>query len=106
MCVFDDVRGWDTLPYLTQEFYLEYGDIDYSVTTPGDMIVLGAGELTNPREVLSSAQQARLAEARNSDATVVIRSDAEAAAFTPTPPQTKTWRFHMADTRDVSVQRL
>ena len=32
MCVYDDVQGWNTLPYLGQgEFYLEYGDIEYSV---------------------------------------------------------------------------
>jgi hypothetical protein len=35
MAVYDDVRGWNTDPYLGQgEFYLEYGDIDYSVTAP------------------------------------------------------------------------
>src|SRR3546814_7126355 len=25
MAVYDDLRGWDPLPYLAQEFYLEYG---------------------------------------------------------------------------------
>ena len=31
MAVYDDVRGWNTDPYLGQgEFYLEYGDFDYS----------------------------------------------------------------------------
>ena len=29
MAVYDDIRGWDTLPYLAKEFYLEYGDFDY-----------------------------------------------------------------------------
>jgi hypothetical protein len=29
MCVYDDVRGWNTNPYLGAEnFYLEYGDFD------------------------------------------------------------------------------
>lgn len=28
MAVYDDLRGWDTLPYLANEFYLEYGDFD------------------------------------------------------------------------------
>ena len=29
MCVYDNVYGWNTLPYLGQgEFYLEYGDIN------------------------------------------------------------------------------
>lgn len=30
MCVYDNVYGWNTLPYLGQgEFYLEYGNIEY-----------------------------------------------------------------------------
>ena len=28
MAVYDDIRGWDTQPFLGSEFYLEYGDID------------------------------------------------------------------------------
>ena len=74
MAVYDDLRGWDTLPYLQQEFYLEYGDFDYSVTVPANMIVAGSGELQNPDEVLSPQQRARLAQARQSDKTVMIRS--------------------------------
>jgi len=29
MAVYDDVRGWDPLPYLGNEFYLEFGAFDY-----------------------------------------------------------------------------
>ncbi len=36
MCVYDDLRGWDTLPYIGSEFYLEYGHFDYYVTVPSD----------------------------------------------------------------------
>ena len=34
MCVYDDLHGWDTQPYLGSEFYLEYGHFDYFVTVP------------------------------------------------------------------------
>src|SRR5207302_4577771 len=35
MAVYDDVRGWNTGQYLGQgEFYLEYGDIDFTITVP------------------------------------------------------------------------
>jgi hypothetical protein len=65
MCVFDNVYGWNTLPYLGQgEFYLEYGDIDYSVNVPGNMIVGGSGELVNPTEVLTAKEQRQMAAAR------------------------------------------
>jgi len=104
MAVYDDVRGWDTLPYLAQEFYLEYGDFDYDVTVPSDMLVAGSGELMNPQEVLTKAEQARLAQAKASDATVMIRSPQEITDPQSRPKQggTLTWRFHMTDTRDVA----
>jgi len=65
MCVFDNVYGWNTLPYLGQgEFYLEYGDIEYNVNVPGNMIVGGSGELVNPTEVLTPKEQQLLLKAR------------------------------------------
>jgi hypothetical protein len=46
MAVYDDIQGWNTLPYLgAGEFYLEYGDIEYSVTAPDNLIVVVSGEL-------------------------------------------------------------
>jgi hypothetical protein len=104
MAVYDDIRGWDTLPYLAQEFYLEYGDFDYAVTVPSDMIVAGSGELMNPAEVLTPAQNARLAKARSSDATVAIRAPSEITdpATRPKHGGTLTWHFRMQNTRDVA----
>jgi hypothetical protein len=102
LAVYDDLRGWDTLPYLANEFYLEYGAFDYAVTVPADMIVAGSGQLTNPQEVLTAEQRARLERARQSDRTVVIRTPEEVAATPPPGAATKTWRFHMDSTRDVA----
>jgi hypothetical protein len=35
MCVYDDVEGWNTLPYLGQgEFYCDYGNYEYYITAP------------------------------------------------------------------------
>ena len=100
LCVFDDIHGWDTLPYLVQEFYLDYGDIDYAVTVPADMLVLGGGVLLNPQEVLTAQQRARLEKARNSDATITIRGADELGR--PGPAGERTWRYHFANTRDVA----
>ncbi|HEY1772722.1 MAG TPA: M1 family metallopeptidase [Gammaproteobacteria bacterium] len=104
MCVYDDVRGWDTAPFLAQEFYLEYGDIDYSVTVPWDMIVVGSGELMNPKDVLTATELKRLEQARHSDATVMIRSPEEVTDPSTRPVQTGdlTWHFQMKQTRDVA----
>ncbi|MEI9934585.1 MAG: hypothetical protein WDM71_06965 [Ferruginibacter sp.] len=71
MCVYDDLEGWSTLPFLgSGEFYCEYGDFDYSVTVPANMIVAGSGELQNEKEVLTPTQIARLNAAKKSNQTV------------------------------------
>jgi hypothetical protein len=103
MAVYDDLRGWDTLPYLGAEFYLEYGNFDYYVTVPSDFIVAGSGELVNPKDVLTATEIERLAQARTSDKTVYIRTAAEVGDPASRPKQggTLTWHFHMDRTRDV-----
>ena len=102
MAVYDDLRGWDTQPYLGNEFYCEYGNFNYYVTVPSNFLVTGSGELVNPKEVLTVAEQARMAQARASDKTVMIRTVEEATrnAALPTPVSTKTWHFAMNSTRD------
>ena len=104
MAVYDDIRGWDPLPYMAQEFYLEYGDFDYYVDAPSDMLVAGSGELMNPGDVLTPTEQARFAKARLSDATVTIRSPAETLdpATRPRGKNRLIWHYHMNDTRDVA----
>ena len=102
MCVYDDSHGWDTLPFLgSGEFYCEYGDIDYSVTAPADMLVAGSGELLNPTEVLTAKETNRLSIAHNSDKTMMIRSLSDVLAPT-TRKGTLTWHFKMLNTRDVA----
>ncbi len=104
MAVYDDLRGWDTLPYLGSEFYLEYGNFDYYVTVPREMLVAGSGTLENPDEVLTAAERERLARARDSDATVMIRAPGEVGdpASRPAGPGPLTWHFRMDDARDVA----
>jgi hypothetical protein len=103
MAVYDDLRGWDTLPFIGSEFYLEYGHFDYYVTVPADMLVAGSGELVNPQEVLTKTEIDRLDKARVSDKTVMIRSAEEVddGASRPKRSGTLTWHFHMDKTRDV-----
>jgi Peptidase family M1 domain len=103
MCVYDDLRGWDTLPYIGSEFYLEYGHFDYYVTVPSNMIVAGSGELVNPKDVLTATEISRLEQARGSDKTVYIRKPEEVNDPASRPKQggTLTWHFAMDHTRDV-----
>ena len=105
MCVYDNINGWNTLPYLGQgEFYLEYGDITYNITVPAGHIVVGSGELLNPQEVLTPEQQKRWAAAKASDKTVILRSAEEVTNPSSRPAGKKllTWKFKCTQTRDVA----
>jgi hypothetical protein len=102
VCVFDDVQGWNTLPYLgASEFYLEYGDFEVSITAPSSHIVVASGELLNPAEVLTQEQLKRYNTARQSDATVAIRSQQEVKDPASRPgTATSTWKYKISNARD------
>lgn len=101
MAVYDDVLGWNNIPYLgASEFYLEYGNFDYTITAPANMVVVGSGALVNEAQVLNATEATRMAKARNSDATVMIRDTTEfhnAAA-----KGNRTWHFVCKESRDVA----
>ena len=104
LAVYDDVRGWNTEQYYGQgEFYLEYGSFDVSLTVPADMIVAATGVLRNPEAVLTATQRSRLAQARKSAATVLIRGPEEVGDPASRPASsvgTLTWRFAADSVRD------
>jgi peptidase M1-like protein len=104
MAVYDDVRGWNTDPYLGQgEFYLEYGDFDYSVTAPAGYVIAGSGVLQNPEDVLTAEQRRRLSAAATGSNVVQVITQSEAAvARTQTRSGTKTWRFRARNVHDVA----
>lgn len=104
MCVYDDIEGWNTLPYLgAGEFYLEYGNIDYTVTAPANLIIVGSGALQNPTECLTSTVRSRLEQAKKSDKTVTIvgEEDLNGTSYYP-KKSTLTWHFVCNNTRDVA----
>lgn len=104
MCVYDDVLGWNTLPYWgASEFYCEYGDVDFTINAPASHLVMGSGELLNPQEVFTAQQLSRWNAAKSSDQKVSIRTEAEVTDPKSRPAKDRlTWRFKMNNTRDVA----
>jgi hypothetical protein len=103
LSVYDDVKGWNTEPYLGQgEFYLEYGDFNLSVTVPAGYIVAATGTLQNPQEVLPAAAVQRLQQAAHSATPVHIVTEAElrSGAARPKRDGTLTWKFQAKNVRD------
>jgi len=96
VCVYDDVHGWNTLPYLgAGEFYTNFGDYDVELTAPRDHIVVATGVLENAYDVLTAEQVQRLDQARHSEETVVIRGPDEVDDPATRPPGEGplTWHF-------------
>jgi hypothetical protein len=105
MCVYDDIWGWNTIPYTGPgEFYLEYGDFDLKITAPAKDIVVASGQLLNPQEVYTPKELQRWTEAANSEKTVIIRSAAEVTdpASRPGGNGMLTWHFAIKNARDAS----
>jgi hypothetical protein len=99
MVVFDDVRGWDPLPYLGQgEFYLNYGDYDVEITVPAEFVVVATGEQTNKSETWGREEIARFDAARRSTETVHIVRPEEVGRRTAAGAA--TWRFRAENVRD------
>lgn len=99
MCVYDDVLGWNTMPYLgASEFYLEYGNITANITVPSNHYVVASGELLNEKEVYTREEINRWNEARSSDKTVMIHSESEIGKNKTAG--TKTWKFKITQARD------
>jgi len=105
MCVYDDVMGWNTLPYTGPgEFYLEYGDFDLMITAPASHIVVASGELLNAKDVYTPEQLKRWDEAAQSEKTVMIRKAKEVTdpASRPAGKSMLTWHFKITNARDAS----
>lgn len=96
LCNYDDVHGWNTLPYAgSGEFYTNFGNYEVNITVPRTYLVAGSGMLQNPQEVLTQTQRNRLDEAMNSRETVFIRTADEVGdpASRPSGKGPLTWRF-------------
>lgn len=101
MCVYDDLHGWNTLPFLGEgEFYMDYGNIDYTLTVPAGLLVVGSGALQNAGDILTPLELQRLEKARQSDQTVLIRQLNEPA--TRARGGEVSWHFRMENTRDAA----
>lgn len=103
VAVYDDVRGWNTEPYLGQgEFYLDFGNYTIAITLPAGYIVAATGALLNGAEVLTPTQLARLARAATSDSVVRIITGEELKSGAARPRATGmlTWKFAAKNVRD------
>jgi len=96
VAVYDDVYGWNALPYLgTGEFYTNFGDYNIELTAPRGWTVVCTGELTNPEEVFNASQLERWRRAHQSAETIEIITAEEVGTEAALPPGdgAVTWKF-------------
>src|SRR6185369_8020014 len=102
VAAYDDVHGWNTLPYLGQgEFYTNFGNYEVNLTVPASHLVGATGVLQNPQDVLTPTQVQRLAKAKQTAETVMIRTadEIDDPASRPNAGGTLTWRFKADNVR-------
>ncbi|GAA4411165.1 M1 family metallopeptidase [Nibrella viscosa] len=104
MAAYDDVNGWQNKQFLGQgEFTLIFGNYRVALTVPGDHIVAATGELQNPQQVLTAAQQKRLSQAKTGKNPTLIVTQAEAEAAEKRGAGStakKTWIYQASNVRD------
>jgi hypothetical protein len=96
VAVYDDVNGWNTLPYLgSGEFYTNIGDFNVNITAPRDFVVVATGELKNKNRVFTPSQAEALDKAKKSEETVMIisKEDVGRNDSRPKGDGPLTWKF-------------
>ncbi|MBI4545010.1 MAG: M1 family metallopeptidase, partial [Gemmatimonadetes bacterium] len=104
VAVFDDLRGWDTDPYLgPSEFYNNFGRFDVRIEVPAGWLVGATGVLQNPEEVLSPTARERLAHVLDSDSLHTIVAPEELGPAQGTAPGERlVWHFVADSVADVA----
>ncbi|MFI5235224.1 MAG: M1 family metallopeptidase, partial [Gemmatimonadales bacterium] len=102
LAVYDDLRGWNTDPYLgPSEFFNNFGSFDVRLTVPSGWLIGATGVLQNADSVLSPMVRERLTHATASDSQIVIVAADERGAGKATLAGEKlTWHFRADSVAD------
>jgi len=102
VAVYDDLRGWDTEPYLgPSEFYNNFGRFDVTIDLPAGWLVGATGVLQNPEQVLTATARERLAHVLDSDSIrVIVGADERGPGRATAAGDRLQWRFVAENVND------
>jgi hypothetical protein len=103
VAVYDDIDGWNTIPYTgTQEFYNDFCHFSAVITVPSRFMVWATGDLKNGSDVLAPTYYQRLKQAEKNDAIVYIidTNDLKKGNITAVNNPQNTWHFDADDVTD------
>ncbi len=103
--VYDDYNGWDQLDFTGyQEFYNDFNDYEFSVTTPENFLVWATGTLENPKEVLQPKYAKRLKKSHTSDQIIHIATKEDLNKKNMTKQNGRnTWKWKAKNTTDIAI---
>ncbi len=96
VAVYDDLRGWDTDPYLgPSEFYNNFGHFDVTLDMPSGWLIGAVGVLQNPNDVLTASERDKLSHILESDSvrSIATRADMDAGKLTASGSRRLKWHF-------------
>lgn len=104
IAVYDDVDGWNKLPYLgREEFYNDFCNFKVAIVVPKDFVVWATGDLKNPEKVLNKKFIKRIKEAEISDKVINVIDSSDLTTGNITHQKTaNTWKFEAKDVTDFS----
>src|SRR5690554_1008042 len=102
VAAFTDYEAWTNKEFLgSGEFTQEFGHFSVEIDVPADHIVAATGVLSNPRQVLTAQQRARLEQAENADNPVFVVTPEEALENEKAATdERKVWKFEAENVRD------
>lgn len=94
VAVYDDLDGWNKLPYTgEEEFYNDFGEFKAEITVPEHYVVWATGDLKNADRVLNKNVADRLQLSERVDSVVNIISDSDLATLSVTNKGSNTFKF-------------
>jgi len=103
--VYDDTDGWDTGFFVEgHEFYNDFNDYTFQVTTPKNYIVWATGDLLNADEVLKPEFASRLKSSFTSEDVIHVATLKELKDNAVTQQaDTITWKWKADNVSDVAI---
>lgn len=104
IAVYDDVDGWNKLPYLgREEFYNDFCNFKVDVVIPKNFVVWATGDLQNSERVLNKKVVKRLKEAELSDKVINVIDSTDLTIGNITHQRAvNTWKFEANNVTDFS----
>jgi len=104
IAVYDDVDGWNQLPYLGNlEFYNDFCNFNLSVTVPPNYQVWATGDLINAENVLNEPYLSRFKNANQSDSvSFIIDSTDQVKKNISKNNFQNTWKFTAGNVTDIA----